>query len=178
LVEKEVEDLLESFTHDLSHQNMDLDTYLKLTNTDKESFVEKTIRPTAIRQLERSLVINEVSKVENVQLNPREVEAIVAQTIQNMQQSGEIKTRKQITNDLANAITYDAANRVMNRTVLNLLKAYATGAMENLPPAEAEVIELPAADLPDDASATIDETPESESEEILADPKEEAESED
>lgn len=176
MIEKEVEDLLENFTQDLSHQNMDLEAYLKLTKTDKDSFMEKTIRPTAIRQLERSLVISEVGQAEQIKLNPKEIEAVVAQTLSNMQQSGQLKNKKQVSSDLANAITYDTANRIMNRTVLNLLKSYATGALENQVPSVESVEKKETESLPENETPTDEAAQEPIVQELAVDGKENLES--
>jgi trigger factor len=132
MVEDEVHSMLHSVEDDLAKQNMDLETYLKVRNQDRDNYIKDEIRPAATRRLERSLILEEASKAEKIQLNQNEVEAAYSQTMTEMQNTGDIdKLRKQMPmNRLTNAIAIDAINRVMNRQVLLRLRDIATGKAE------------------------------------------------
>ncbi len=66
LVDDEIEELLKSLEHDLSHQKMDLATYLKTRNLEKEAFIESEVKPAAIQRLERSLVMDEFTRMPRI----------------------------------------------------------------------------------------------------------------
>ena len=55
MLEDEIKDVLKSVEQDIARQNLDLDTYLKINNREKEDFIEKDIKPSAIKRLEQAL---------------------------------------------------------------------------------------------------------------------------
>ena len=65
-LKEEIEEVLRSIEQDLSNQKLDLDTYLKIRKTNKEAFIEAEVKPTAVKRLERSLIIDELSKAEKI----------------------------------------------------------------------------------------------------------------
>ena len=54
MVDEESEHILQNLERDLKQQNMDLATYLKLMNTNKDKYVEENIKPAAINRVKRS----------------------------------------------------------------------------------------------------------------------------
>ncbi|MHC1785019.1 MAG: trigger factor [Anaerolineaceae bacterium] len=128
MLEDECENVLHSIEHNLSHQNMDFDTYLKLIKQDREGMMEKEIRPVAKERIVRMLIIDEVSRAEKIKLDDEKFHEAFNQTFAEMQNSPEIKKMKKPTKELANSIAYEAASRTLNRQVMEHLKAIATGA--------------------------------------------------
>jgi trigger factor len=128
MLEDEVHSVLDNIEKDLARQNMDLETYLKLRNQEREAFIETEVRPSAVRRLERSLMLDEVARKESIQPDNTEVEATFSQTMAELENTGDIeKLRKQLPmNRLANAVAMEAINRVMNQKVLARLKDIAT----------------------------------------------------
>ncbi|NMC53648.1 MAG: trigger factor [Chloroflexi bacterium] len=129
LLEHEIEHVLESIRQDLAQNNLDLDTYLKIRQSDKEKFIEEEVKPAARLRLERSLVLEQIAEQEKVELNPDEVKNAVARTLfemQSMPDYSKYKKGKAFQN-LASAVTMDTANRMYNRQILNRLKDIATG---------------------------------------------------
>ncbi|MDD5370743.1 MAG: trigger factor [Anaerolineaceae bacterium] len=137
LLDKEVESVLRSIQEDLARQNMDLDTYLKVRSLDRETFINDEVRPSAVRRLKKSLVFDEIARVEDIHVENAEIEATFSQTMAEIEKSNDFgKLRKQLSaNRLANAVALESINRVMNRSVLTRLKAIATGEIKK--PAEA-----------------------------------------
>lgn len=170
----EISEVTKLLERDLARQNMEMDTYLKMRSLDKDALVEQEIKPAAIRRLERSLVMDEIGRAEKIQLDPQALQGMVTQTLSEMQSSGELKKMQKnaTAEQLVDVVTYDAASRMMNRKVLERLKAIATGQAEELPApeVEAEVSEAVPTELvaPEPAteagesSATSDPTVESE----------------
>ena len=136
----EISEVTKLLERDLARQNMEMDTYLKMRSLDKDALVEQEIKPAAIRRLERSLVMDEIGRAEKIQLDPQALQGMVTQTLSEMQSSGELKKmQKNATPEqLVDVVTYDAASRMMNRKVLERLKAIATGQAEELPVPEVE----------------------------------------
>ncbi len=133
ILEDEKRHVLEHLQQDLAEQKMDLDTYLKLNNKEKEKYFEEEITPIAKKRLERSLVLDEIAKKENIQLSKEEVSQEFNQTLSEMQPSKEFQklNRKTSPQRVANAVAIQAATRLMSRRVLERLKAIATGKAEN-----------------------------------------------
>jgi trigger factor len=129
LVEDEIEELLKSLEHDLSHQKMDLQTYLKTRNLEKEAFIESEVKPAAIQRLERSLVMDEFTHAENIKLDMAKWDEAVNETARELSYSSDINTlRKKMSRDqLSQAVTYETANRLMNQQIFDRMKAIATG---------------------------------------------------
>jgi trigger factor len=128
-LKEEIEEVLRSIEQDLSNQKLDLDTYLKIRKTDKDIFIETDVKPTAIKRLERSLILDEVSKSENIKVDQQQLESGFNTTLSELQTSGELpKLRRRIGDEkLANVIAMQTASRLINSQVLARLKEIATG---------------------------------------------------
>jgi len=129
LVEDEIEELLKSLEHDLSHQKLDLATYLKTRNLEKEAFIESEVKPAAIQRLERSLVMDEFTRLEDIKLDMAKWDEAVNDTARNLSYSTDInQLRKKMSRDqLSQAVTYETANRLMNQQIFDRMKDIATG---------------------------------------------------
>jgi len=129
MLDQEVEHALDSIKRDLGAQNLDLDTYLKSINKDKDKFVKEEVMPVAEKHLKRSLVFEEIAHLENIQLEKDELNDAFNQTIQELQITSDFKKlqKKVAPKQLTNAIALQAANRLMNDHVLARLKEIATG---------------------------------------------------
>jgi trigger factor len=132
VLEQETEHIIESVTHDLSHQHMDLDTYLKTLNKEKEVWLEEDVKPAAAKNLTKSLVMQELSKVEGVKFENEDLQAEATSMLAEMQQNSEPKElEKQLKNkDFINAVTMEAASRVINRKTFDRMRDIATGKLE------------------------------------------------
>ncbi len=132
-LDEEKEEVLKSIEHDLSHQNMDLQSYLKIRQSTVEDFMEKEVTPSAIERLERSLILNEISKAEKIELTDEDMQASYTETLNEMAGSKEFEklTKKKPQKELINAIAMEAASRAMNRRVFELLKKIASGEAES-----------------------------------------------
>ncbi len=125
----EVEHILEHLKEDLSQQKMDLETYLKARNLEKDAFIENEVKPAAIKRLKRSLIMDELARAENIQVSREELQNAVAQTISQI--TNEIDLSAVKTNlarkNFTTAVTYETAGRLLNQYIKDRLKAIATG---------------------------------------------------
>ena len=129
LLEDESEQVLHDFEHNLTHQNMDLETFLKLNKMEKDDFIEKEIKPVAKQQLEHSLVLEQITKAEKIELKQEELEQVYRQTMYEYQTRDDFnKIKRELSpKKLANSILMQAASRLMNRQVLDRIKQLANG---------------------------------------------------
>ncbi len=133
LLEEEIDHVLHDFEHNLAHQNMDLETFLKLNKMKKPDFIEKEIKPVAKRQLEHALVLEQISKEEKIELKQEDIEKAYRQTMYEYQTRDDFNRikRELSPKKLANSILMQAASRLMNRQVLDRIKQLANGEASN-----------------------------------------------
>jgi trigger factor len=158
-LEEESQEVLKNIERDLARQKMDLETYLKYREQDRDTFIEQEIKPSAKKRLERSLIIEEIARQEEIKFKNDEFEESYTQTLAELQMTEDFENyRKKVSPDrLANAIAMEAASRLMNRRVFDRLKAIATGRGDE------EVL--------DNEEGISQETPELDTEEAAPDPE-------
>ena len=125
----EEKDILEDIEHDLSHQQLDLDTYLKTREMEKDVFIETEVRPSAKKRLERSLVLEQIAQAEKIELDRKELEKAVLQNMAELQnQPNQPKPRNNNEmRTMTNAVTIQTANQLLNRQIMDRLKAIGSG---------------------------------------------------
>jgi trigger factor len=143
-VEHEGEHVLEDLTNRLSQQGMDLETYFKVRNTTREKFIEEEVTPVAKKRLERSLILDEVVRKENIKVENEELHAEFDNTINTLSMQGlnfnKIRGGRQGQQRIAEAVAMESASRVMTRRALDVLKSIATG--EYKPEVKEEKVEV------------------------------------
>jgi trigger factor len=134
VLEEEVEHVLSHLQQDLARQKLDLDTYIKMRKLEKGSFIENEVKPSAIRRLERSLIMDQIAREEKIEIDPEKLEGAITQTVRQMEASGEYqRARKTISQDkLADAIAIETASKLLNQQTLERIKLIATGQSETM----------------------------------------------
>lgn len=134
LVDEEVESVLDRFRQRLEAQGLDLDAYLKLQNTDLKTFAEKEAKPIATRRLERSLILDKLIELENIQIDNASLRQEFNQVYMELQYEGfdlsKVQGGKQGQQEVGRAIAMEATERLLTRLVLERLKAIASGEFE------------------------------------------------
>ncbi len=137
VLEHEIEHLLEDFQHDLSRQGMELDSYLKMVNKDRESFIREELAPIARRRLERSLIMEKFADVEQIKIDEVNYQQAIQDSLRDLQS---IPMNKKPTKAEQNQLTQEVLiyniNRRLNQMILDRLKAIATGQNTEEQPAE------------------------------------------
>ena len=151
-LEHEMEHVVESIQQDLAQQKMELDTYLKTLKKEKADWMEEEVKPAAQRRLERSLVLDELARIEKIEVGNEELQNEFTQMISEMQYGTDPKKlQKELKSErFANALAMEAASRLLNRKVLDCLKDIATGKAAEK---EAEKIAEPAAETSEEKPA-------------------------
>ena len=131
-LEHEGEHVLEDLSQRLSQQGMDLDTYFKVRNTTREKFLEEEVQPVARKRFERSLILDEIVRSENLQVDNQALDAEFNQTLSTLAMQGvdlsKLRGGRQGQQRVAQAVAMESANRVLTRRALDVLKSIATGA--------------------------------------------------
>jgi trigger factor len=130
-LEHEGEHVLQDLAQRLSQQGMDLDTYFKVRNTTREQFVETDVKPVAKKRLERGLILDEIVRKEQIQIDDESLNVEYMNALNNLAMQGvdlgKIGGGKKGQRQLSEAIAMDAASRVMTRKALDMLKSISTG---------------------------------------------------
>jgi trigger factor len=140
VLEHEAEHVLDELKRRLSEQRLDLDTYIKMRQTDLEKFREEEVLPVARRRLERSLLIDELARAEKIEVEEAVLESAFKDNwaMLSASDSSFAKATKggtRASRELVDAVAMDTANRLMVSNVLDRIKAIATGEAPE-PPAE------------------------------------------
>ena len=134
--------MLSDLSNRLAQQSMDLDTYFKVRKTTREQFIAEEVNPVARKRLERGLILDEIVRKENIQLDNDMLDAEYNNTLNSLAQQGmdfsKIRGGKKGQKELSQSIAMDAASRVMTQQALNMIKSIAMGEYK---PVEEKAIE-------------------------------------
>ncbi len=130
-LDHESEHVLEDLTQRLAQQGMDLDTYFKLRNTTRDQFIEEEVKPVAKKRFERSLILDEIVRKEELEVDNESLDSEFNQTLNALAMQGmdlsKVRGGKKGQQQLAQAVAMESANRVLTRRALDLLKSIAVG---------------------------------------------------
>jgi trigger factor len=133
ILQEEIESVLHSLEHDLEDRKMDLPTYLKTLDKEKETFIAEDIQPVAKRRLQRSLVINEIARAEEIKLDNIQLQQEVSQILQSFQSDPEFsKLRGERAQNFMQNLMMQTASQMLNRAVMSRVKAIASGQPETV----------------------------------------------
>jgi trigger factor len=129
LLQDEMDHAVEHVEEDLADQKLELDVYLKTLKKDKATWLEEEIKPVARKRLERSLLMDEIAKVEKIEVSADDLNQEFNTLLGEMQGQEDFKKlqRRVSTEDLTNAVAVQATTRVLNRRVLDRIKEIASG---------------------------------------------------
>jgi len=140
MLDREVEDVIDQLKNRLQRQNMDLDLYLKTRKMDMEALKVET-RPVAEKRLKRTLTLLELAEVENIKLDPGELQAETTRTLDQFARVMPEKDFRKLTarDGTSNLIGNIMMEMVIDKT-LERIRSLSRGIA---PEAEAIVEELP-----------------------------------
>jgi len=140
VLDHEVEHMLEHLQEDVARQGMELEAYFKMIDMDREKYIDEQVRPAARKRVERSLVMDELAKAEQVKLEQDDYNQAISATVSQLQsQPKPRKTKEKVSSDLVNNLTMNELSRKFNNKVLERMKAIATGHGDEVAPSiEAE----------------------------------------
>ncbi len=131
VVDHEVQHVMEDLKSRLAGQNLDMEAYLKSREMDEEKFINEEARPIAVKRLERSLVLDEIAKIEKIEVSQEMLQSTFQQTWGEYQGDSGFKKltrgKAQPPKQIMNAVAMESANRAYVQQTLNRLKDIATG---------------------------------------------------
>jgi trigger factor len=151
-IEHEGEHVLQDLSNRLAQQGMDLETYFKVRNTTQAEFMEAEVNPVARKRLERGLILDEIVRVEKIQIDDESLGVEYNNALNNLIMQGmdlsKLRGGRKGQKELSQAIAMESASRVMTRKALDMLKSIATDNYKPVEEAKEEVKEdnAPASD--------------------------------
>ncbi len=131
MLDHELEHVKEDLKSRLAEQGLDMAAYLKTREMDEEKFMAEEARPIAVKRLERSLIMDELAKLEKIEVSRELLQSSFEQTWGEYQGDAGFKKllrgKSQPPKQLMNAVAMESANRVYVQQTLNRLKDIATG---------------------------------------------------
>jgi trigger factor len=131
VVNHEVEHVMEDLNTRLAGQNLDMPSYLKSREMDEDKFIAEEARPIAVKRLERSLVMDEIAKVEKIEVSQELLQSSFQQTWGEYQGDPGFQKvtrgKSQPPKQIMNAVAMESANRAYVQQTLNRLKEIAIG---------------------------------------------------
>jgi trigger factor len=129
MLEHEEEHVLEDIKSRLKNQNLDFETFLKLRNTDEETFIAEEVRPIAKQRLERSLISDALIKAEGLKLDQDLFNEQVNEVMNSIFRSGRAEDlQKEMGRDeFSRMISMEGVTRTINVQLMNRLKLIGTG---------------------------------------------------
>lgn len=121
MLENEIEVYIDQLKNRLSQQGLDIDIYLKSRQMDIEELKEE-LRPQAENRLKRSLILFEISRTENIQIDEAEIQAQTQETLDELNRSlTPEQARKTLTQDFMRSwVGNITADMIIQKTVEHL----------------------------------------------------------
>jgi trigger factor len=157
MLEREIDNTIEQLKNRLEQQNQDLDLYLKTRNMDMEALREE-VRPVAETRLKKTLVLLEISEAEKIKVQPQELEAETARTMEVMQRylpkadARRLSDRKTVSNLVGNIMMDMVTQKTIER-----IRQIGRGDAPALNADEGESFPTEAGEAPPDAVASTEE---------------------
>jgi len=131
VLDHELNHVMEDLKSRLAQQNLDMVAYLKSREMDEEKFISEEARPIAVKRLERSLIMDELARIEKIEVDRDLLQTSFEQTMG--EYSGDARFQKtmrgksQPPKQMMNAVAMESANRAYIQQTLNRLKEIASG---------------------------------------------------
>lgn len=128
MLDEEEQNVLHRIEHDLSHRNLDLDLYLKLRKSDRDTFMAEEVKPTAKNRLERSLVMDAIVKKYDIKVKNEQLDGEVTEVVNELMRSGEFEElqKEMGSKKFAQNVSMEAANRALENAIRAQLKSIAS----------------------------------------------------
>ena len=130
VLDHEKEHVLNDLERRLSDQNLEMDVYLKMREIDKDKFMEEEVVPVAVKRLERALIMDQIAKMEKIELSEEDLTSAFQQTlfeVQNDDQFQKLVKKNKPSQQLMESLAQESANRAMVAKTLEHLKTIAMG---------------------------------------------------
>ncbi|MBC2579822.1 trigger factor [Clostridium sp. DJ247] len=124
MIDKEIDNMLKDLEMRLKYQGLDLETYYQYTNNTEEK-VKEYMRETAEKRVKTDLVIEEIAKVENIDVTDEELLERATEMAKQYGSKEVEKTAKLILDTQKNYIKVDVVNEKVIKLLVDSSKAVA-----------------------------------------------------
>lgn len=124
MIDKEIDVMIKDLEMRLKYQGLDLPTYYKYTNSSEEK-VKEYMRETAEKRVKIELVLEKISKLENVDVTEEEILAKATEMAKQYGDKDVEKTAKLIVNAQGSYLKVDAINEKVIKMLVESSKAIA-----------------------------------------------------
>lgn len=130
MLERETSIFVEQLENRLAQQKMDMDTYLKMRKLDAAG-LRKEITPQAEERLKRTLILLEIAKIENIQVENKELETESARTLDELgRMMPPDKAKKTLTNEFVRGMIGNIGADLLVKHTWDYLVSVARGEKE------------------------------------------------
>jgi trigger factor len=133
MLEREIDLYIHQLEDRLAQQKLDMDTYLKMRKMDTAALREET-KPLAEERLKRTLVLLEVAKAENIQVENSELESESMRTLDELgRMMPPDKAKKTLTNEFVRGMIGNIGADLLVQHTWDYLQSVAKGELEEAP---------------------------------------------
>jgi trigger factor len=127
MLDAEIDSVIENLKRRLAQQNLDLDTYLKMQQTDMEG-LRKEMTPVAESRMKRTLVLYELAQAEKVEVGQDELQTETARTLDMLSHSLPEKDARRLSdqNVVSNLVSSIMADMISHKA-MERLRSIASG---------------------------------------------------
>ena len=130
MLEREIDIYLQQLENRLAQQKLDMDTYLKMRKMDKDALREET-KPLAEERLKSTLILLEISKKEDIQVENSELES---ESVRTLNELGRMmppdKAKKTLTNEFVRGMIGNIGADLLIQHTWSYLQSVARGEIE------------------------------------------------
>jgi trigger factor len=135
MLEREIDIYLQQLENRLAQQKLDIDTYLKMRKMDRDALRAET-KPLAEERLKSTLILLEISKLENIHVEDSELETESMRTLDELgRMMPAEKARKTLTNEFVRGMIGNIGADLLVQHTWSYLQAIARGEKEEQIPA-------------------------------------------
>jgi len=127
MLKSEEDEVLHRIEHDLEHRNLDLTLYLKLRKLERDQFIDEEVKPTAKNRIERSLIMDAITKQYDIKISNEELEAEVSNVVNGLIMSGEFAEAQKAlgSKKFSESVSMQAANQAIEKSIRKQLRQLA-----------------------------------------------------
>lgn len=130
MLDNEIGTLIEELTSRLAQQGMELDTYLKMRQIDRDALKEE-MKPVAEKRIQRSLLLVALGDAENIQVAPEELQNEALHTINYLSQTLPEKDARKLTRrDIYSNVVGNVLAELVQQKTIERFRQIASGQVD------------------------------------------------
>jgi trigger factor len=131
MLEKQIDNMINNLKTNLEQQNLDIDLYLKTREMGMDDIREET-QPVAETRLKRTLVLMELAKSEEIQIDTDDFEHQTSRTLETLRNDGTIENKTRLSEEGITAIAGNVMATMVAERAMIRLREISKGIEEDL----------------------------------------------